>query len=46
MESLIPNAAQNELDKIDIDLSKIRRRNGRKKTQGLKFNDIAKVVPT
>lgn len=46
IESLIPNAAQNELDKIDIDLSKIRRRNGRKKTQGLKFNDIAKVVPT
>ena len=43
IEKLIPGVAQAELDKIDVDLYKIRKRNGKKKTTGLKFNDIAKV---
>lgn len=46
IEKLIPGVAQAELDKIDVDLYKIRKRNGKKKTTGLKFNDIAKVVPS
>lgn len=46
IEKLIPGVAQAELDKIDVDLYKIRKRNGKKKTTGLKFNDIAKVIPS
>lgn len=46
IEKLIPGVAQAELDKIDVDLYKIRKRNGKKKTTGLKFNDIAKVTPS
>lgn len=46
IEKLIPGVAQVELDKIDVDLYKIRKRNGKKKTTGLKFNDIAKVIPS
>lgn len=48
IESLIPNATQLELDKIDIDLYKIRKRNKKTttKTPGLKFSDVAKQVPS
>ncbi|MBM0145745.1 hypothetical protein, partial [Segatella copri] len=46
IEKLIPGVAQAELDKIDVDLYRIRKRNGKKKTTGLKFNDIAKVIPS
>nr|DAJ18101.1 MAG TPA: hypothetical protein [Podoviridae sp. ctY3D12] len=44
--NLMPNSTINLLNRIDLKLRQIRKSKKRPKKEGLKFDDIAKTVPT